>query len=175
MSFHLTSLFPLLLIVQNFPGVDVEIIIEGPSLGKSALCEPILRALPEWFGIEAAIVHYAQTIDDMPTYLAHMNGQAVGFLTIKQHFEHSAEIYVMGVLSHAHRQGVGRKLVQMAERTLRQQGIEYLQVKTLSPANPSLEYAQTRAFYLAMGFRPLEEFPTLWDEHNPCLLMVKSL
>lgn len=153
----------------------MDITIEGPSLGKGFVCEPILRALPQWFGIEAAIVHYVQTIDDLPTYLAHMNDQAIGFLTIKQHFEHSAEIYVMGVVSQAQRQGVGRRLVEAAERTLREQSIEYLQVKTLSPAHVSPEYAQTRAFYTALGFRPLEEFPTLWDAHNPCLLMVKSL
>ena len=36
-------------------------------------------------------------------------------------------------------------------------------------------YAQTRAFYLAMGFRPLEELRKLWDEANPCLIMVKRL
>jgi ribosomal protein S18 acetylase RimI-like enzyme len=153
----------------------MNITIEGPSLGTSATCEPILRALPEWFGIEAAIVHYAQTIDDLPTYLAHMNAQTVGFLTVKQHFEHSAEVYVMGIVEQAHRQGVGRRLLEAAERTLREQGVEYLQVKTLSPTNPDPKYAQTRAFYLAVGFRQLEEFPTLWDEHNPCLLMVKSL
>jgi hypothetical protein len=26
-----------------------------------------------------------------------------------------------------------------------------------------------------MGFRPLEEFPELWGDANPCLQMIKSL
>ncbi|MGI8701500.1 MAG: hypothetical protein ACR2JU_09905 [Nocardioidaceae bacterium] len=34
--------------------------------------------------------------------------------------------------------------------------------------------AATRAFYLARGFEPLEEFQHLWPG-NPCLLMVKVL
>lgn len=41
--------------------------------------------------------------------------------------------------------------------------------------NPDQNYERTRRFYLAAGFTPLEEFPDLWDERNPCLLMVKSL
>ena len=53
--------------------------------------------------------------------------------------------------------------------------VEYLQVKTLGPSHPDENYASTRAFYLAMGFRPLEEFKHIWDEHNPCLIMVKKL
>ena len=58
---------------------------------------------------------------------------------------------------------------------LQGQGIEYLQVKTLSDTHPDAAYARTRAFYMAVGFRPLEEFKTLWNEENPCLLMVKSV
>ena len=62
-----------------------------------------------------------------------------------------------------------------AERHLGKRGFEYLQVKTLSERHPDLNYARTRAFYSAMGFRPLEEFPELWGEKNPCLQMIKSL
>ena len=50
-----------------------------------------------------------------------------------------------------------------------------LQIKTLSDAHPSPEYAETRAFYRDMGFERLEEFPTLWSERNPCLMMVKVI
>ena len=53
--------------------------------------------------------------------------------------------------------------------------IEFLQVKTLSETHPDPNYASTRAFYQAMGFRKLQELPGLWGEANPCLRMVKSL
>jgi hypothetical protein len=63
-----------------------------------------------------------------------------------------------------------------AEQDMHTQGVEFMQVKTLGAAHPSPEYAATRQFYEALGYRPLEEFDadTLWPG-NPCLLMVKTL
>lgn len=148
--------------------------ISEPKFAQSHLCEPILRLLPEWFGIEAAIIHYVHEIEQLPTLLAWNQTQVVGFLSIKQHSEFAAEIYVMAVHPKFHRQGIGHQLVEVAEKKLREQGTEYLQVKTLSPSHPDQHYARTRAFYQSVGFKPLEEFLELW-EGNPCLQMVKSL
>jgi len=47
-----------------------------------------------------------------------------------------------------------------------------LQVKTLDKSHPDKNYACTRKFYEAMGFRPLECIPELWGKDNPCLIMV---
>ncbi len=149
--------------------------IEGPLLGQGAVCEAILCALPEWFGIEEATAQYARDVDDLPTFVAWVNGRAVGFMTVKQHFPQAAELYVLGVLPEMHRQGVGQALLSAVEAYLREQGVAYLQVKTLSASHPDPGYAKTRAFYEAVGFKPLEEFPMLWGEANPCLLMVKTL
>ncbi len=149
--------------------------IEGPLLGQGAVCETILRALPEWFGVEEATAQYIRDVDTLPTFVAFEDGRAVGFMAVKQHFPQAAELYVLGVLPETHRQGVGQALLSAVEAYLHQQGVEYLQVKTLSASHPDPGYAKTRAFYEAMGFRPLEEFPTLWDEANPCLLMVKAV
>jgi GNAT superfamily N-acetyltransferase len=150
-------------------------VITGPALGLSAACEPILRALPGWFGLEEATRRYIEAIATLPTWLAEVDGQAMGFLTLKQHSPYAAEIYVMGVRPEAHHRGLGSALLHRAESYLRGQGVEYLQVKTLSAAHPDRGYAKTRAYYLAMGFRPLEEFPTLWGETNPCLMLVKNV
>ncbi len=149
--------------------------IAGPYTGKAIVCEPILRALPAWFGIEEAIVHYVKVIERLPTFLADQSGQVIGFLSLQQHNAYAAEIYVMGVRPETHRQGVGQALLQQAEVFLRQQQLEYLQVKTLAPSHPDINYAKTRAFYTAVGFRPLEELPQLWGEQNPCLIMIKRL
>lgn len=151
------------------------ITLTGPQLGTSAVCTPILRALPDWFGIEEAIVHYSAEIERLPTWLAQDAEKTVGFLSLKQHNAYAAEIYVMGIQAEAHRRGIGRQLVLEAETWLRRAGVEYLQVKTLSDSHPDLYYARTRAFYLAMGFRPVEEFKHLWGEQNPCLLFIKHL
>jgi ribosomal protein S18 acetylase RimI-like enzyme len=152
-----------------------KITIGGPSLGTAARCAPILRALPQWFGIEAANQHYLEAIQELPTFLAIQAERVIGFLTIKQHFPQAAEVYVTGVLPDFHRQGIGRALLGAAESDLRQQGVEYLQVKTLSDSHPDEGYARTRAFYLSVGFQPLEEIKTLWDEANPALLLIKKL
>jgi GNAT superfamily N-acetyltransferase len=153
----------------------METVIEGPSYKKASLCEPILRSLPDWFGIEDAILQYLADIDHLPTFLALDGDQVIGFLTLKQHFPHAAEILVMGCQPDMRRKGIGRALVERGEAWLLDQGVEYLQVKTLAPSHPDPGYAKTRAFYQALGFRPLEEFKQIWDEANPCLVLVKKI
>ena len=151
------------------------LIIKGPLLEQGAVCEPILRALPDWFGIEEATQQYVRDIETLPTLLAVLDDAVVGFLTLKQHTAYAWEIHVMGVRPEAHRRGVGRTLIEQAEAYLRDQNAEYLQVKTLSAAHLDAGYARTRRFYRAVGFRPLQEFPTLWGKENPCLQMIKAL
>lgn len=81
----------------------------------------------------------------------------------------------MGVLEAYHRRGIGRSLVAACEKYCRDHRKEFLTVKTLAEARASKSYEKTRLFYLSMGFKPLEVFPDLWDEDNPCLLMVKRI
>lgn len=149
--------------------------ILGPQTGSAACCEPLLRALPQWFGIEAAVLDYLAAIDRLPTFRARQGEVTVGFLTVKQHFPAAAEVYVMGVHPDHHRRGIGEALLRAAEGWLQVQGVVFLQVKTLSAADPDPHYARTRAFYLAQGFTPLEEFPLLWGADNPCLQLIKRL
>jgi GNAT superfamily N-acetyltransferase len=75
----------------------------------------------------------------------------------------------------AQRGGIGKALMETAQAWLRGLGVEYLQVKTLGPSHSDTHYARTRLFYQAQGFRPLEEFKQIWDENNPCLVLVKRL
>lgn len=152
-----------------------QIIVDGPALGRAAECAPILRALPDWFGIESAVAHYIDAVGELPTLVARYQGSAVGFVSIKMHSAYAAELYVLGVHPAHHRRGIGRRLIAAAERWLREQQIEFVQIKTLGPSHPSPEYGRTRAFYAALGYRPLEELPTLWDAGNPCLILVKYL
>ena len=135
----------------------------------------ILRALPHWFGIPASIDEYVKTCPNYPFFCCYDHNRPIGFISIKPHFEKSAEIYVMGVLEDYHRQGIGRRLVICCEAYCRDHGIGYLQVKTLDASHPDPYYAKTRAFYLAMGFCEVECFPNLWDKNNPCVLMIKAL
>ncbi len=151
----------------------------GPVTGVSAECERILRSLPEWFGIETALVAYVADTARYPTFVVKStdseNPEVVGFLTARQHFARTWEIHCMAIDQRYHRHGVGRRLVNGLERWLKPQGAKFLQVKTLAEISPSVEYAQTRKFYTAMGFEPLEVFEDLWGPTNPCLQMIKAL
>ena len=138
-------------------------------------CRQVLGALPEWFGIERSVEHYVEVADRAPTVVASVDSKDVGFLTTVRHSPYGAEIDVMGVLPQYHRHGIGRQLLEEAERSLVTDGVEYLQVKTLSANKADEGYERTRAFYLASGFRPLEEFPNLWGPENPAVQMVKIL
>lgn len=142
---------------------------------KRAVCEQTLRDLPEWFGIEEAIRDYIEDSAAMTFLVAERGGEALGFTALNDHGGCALEIHVMGVRRACHRQGIGRRLVDAAVDEARALGRRLLTVKTLSPRHPSPEYAATRAFYEAMGFLPVEEFPTLWGEGNPCLLLAKIL
>jgi GNAT superfamily N-acetyltransferase len=149
--------------------------IEDPA-ERSRVCESILRSLPGWFGIEHAIVDYVRDVAALPTIGAWLDdAEPVGFLALRLHTRWAAEIHVMGVREDVHRRGIGRALVEFAEEQLAEHGVEYLQVKTLGPSRASTHYEQTRAFYEAVGFRPLEELHGIWDEGNPTLIMVKAV
>ena len=73
----------------------------------------------------------------------------------------ATELYVLGVKRTWHRRGVGRILIEAAAKRAVLQGARLLTVKTLASSNPDPNYAMTRHFYEAMGFLPIEEFPTL--------------
>jgi len=142
---------------------------------KSAVCENTLRALPDWFGNEAAIVDYAGQVRGLPLCAAFDGDVPVGFVALKRHNEFTAEVCVMGVLQAYHRRGIGKKLIEWCEGQCAAQGMRFLTVKTLDASAESAGYGRTRAFYRACGFIPLEVFPTIWDEDNPCLFLAKCM
>ncbi len=135
----------------------------------------ILESLPEWFGIPEAVDSYVEEVRNMTTWVACIDDQECGFISINQPNEFTAEIHVMGILKEFHRKGIGLALIKTAQQHLIGENFRFLQVKTLSPSRENNEYAITRKFYLKMGFVPVEEFKTLWGEANPCLQMIKAL
>jgi ribosomal protein S18 acetylase RimI-like enzyme len=140
---------------------------------KSMICNDILRDLPSWFGVEDSIVDYVMQVKLMPFYAVFDNDNPVGFVAIKVHNNYTAEICVMGVLKEYHRHGIGKQLVHACVEYCLSNSIEFLTVKTLDESRECESYRKTRLFYQSLGFKPLEVFPLLWDEDNPCLFMVK--
>jgi ribosomal protein S18 acetylase RimI-like enzyme len=144
--------------------------------GRAAICREVLESLPDWFGIPASVESYVATADQLPM-LACFDpaGEAVGFVSVKAHTAFAAEVYVMAVKRPWHRRGIGRGLIEAAVELAISQGVRFLTVKTLSPSKDDPNYARTRLFYEAVGFLPIEEFPTIWQPENPCLLMLRPL
>ena len=149
--------------------------IEVRTSGSGALCRQLLEGLPDWFGVPEAIDEYVVKAERATAVVAISDGREVGLLTLVRHTAFAAEIDVMAINPAYHRRGVGRAIVERAERLLAQDGVEYLQVKTLADTVEYEPYASTRAFYAACGFRPLQVFPDLWDPENPALQFVKRL
>lgn len=139
------------------------------------LVREVLSELPEWFARPDANAHYAQKAVTAPIFVARDDGHDVGFAYLESHNASTFEIYCMAVRPGQHRQGVGVRLIAAVEQFARENGAEFLTVKTLGPSHPDPNYAKTRAFYASAGFVPLEEFDTLWGARTPCLLMVKPI
>lgn len=135
-------------------------------------CTSITRSLPDWFGLEEGLAEAAEYLHTHAGLVAVVDGEVRGYLTWHQPFAESAEISWMAVDKRQHRSGIGRALIAALEQRLPVGSL--LSVKTLADTHPSPEYAQTRAFYAALGFRRQMVFPDLWDVSNPCLLMVKT-
>lgn len=151
--------------------------IEEPVLPerKAQLAGEILGALPQWFGIPESTADYVEGCKRLPLAALYDGETAVGFCALQQTATEAGELYVLGILPGWHRKGGGRVLITWAQEYARKAGWKLLQVKTLDATAHSPEYDRTREFYHAMGFIDLECFPSLWDEGNPCLIMVKPL
>ena len=71
--------------------------------------------------------------------------------------------------------GVGKALYGEVERFFLEKGCKYAMVETLSETANYAPYEKTRRFYESVGFEPLITLTEMWDEDNPCLIMIKSL
>lgn len=141
---------------------------------KKRISRLILEALPEWFGIPEAREEYIEESSAYPFYAAYDNDKPVGFISLKETGKDTLELYVMGILKEYHRKGIGRKLFEMAKEEAKKKGYSFLQVKTVQMGRYD-EYDATNRFYLSLGFKEFEVFPTLWDEWNPCQVYVMTV
>ena len=140
---------------------------------KASIVREVLLDLPDWFGLPESTENYIQDARELPLWAAKRNNEAIGFVTLTASSEDCGDVHCMGVKKAYHRQGIGRLLMDALVKEARTQ-YAYLQVKTVDEGHYK-EYDQTIAFYKKYGFKKLEVFPTLWDEWNPCLVMVMKI
>jgi GNAT superfamily N-acetyltransferase len=140
----------------------------------AAACDAIVASLPAWFGMEEGTRECAKAVRTQPGLVAEADGDVVGFLTLARPYPHTPEISWMAVRAGHRRRGSGRALIEAASERLRAAGDRLVIVKTLSDReDPGPEYAETRAFYLAMGFVPVAELYLHPD--NPMQLLALPL
>lgn len=143
---------------------------------KSFYANNILRRLPEWFGNEQAVCDYVNGVAELPFWAAFdQDGNCTGFMSVKIHYDITGDIYVCGVLPEYHRKGIGKKLMDTAEDYLKKSGCKYIIVKTLSDKVHYEPYERTRQFYAKAGFTKLITLTEMWDEENPCHIMIKNI
>lgn len=152
--------------------MDIREVTDGVE--KQRIARSVLESLKDWFGIPEAREDYIRGSVGLPFAAAYDGGQPVGFVCLKETGRDTAELYVMGVLKEYHRNGVGTALFNKAKAIAESANYSFLQVKTVQMGRYE-EYDRTNRFYLSLGFKEFEVFPTLWDERNPCQVYVMAL
>ena len=141
---------------------------------KRTIARNVLEALHDWFEVDESREQYIRESADQIFLAAKQDGRYVGFLCLKQTGDATVELAVMGVLKEYHRSGLGRALVQEAERIAKDAGFSFMQVKTVRMGVYE-DYDITNRFYRACGFKEFEVIPELWGEENPCQIYVMYL
>lgn len=141
---------------------------------KEQIARQVLEALPDWFGIQEAREEYIKDSGEQLFFAASEEGHPFGFLCLKETGKETVELSVMGVLKEYHRRGIGRELFTAAKACAADRGYQFLQVKTVQMGRYD-DYDNTNRFYISMGFKEFEVFPTLWGEDNPCQIYVMAL
>jgi len=147
--------------------------IEHPK-EKKQVVRHILESLPTWFELSEGREQYIRESAEQICLCAYEEENPVGFLCLKETGMATVELAVMGVLQEYHRSGIGRQLILQAKQIAYEKGYSFMQVKTVKMGYYE-DYDRTNRFYLALGFKEFEVFPTLWDEANPCQIYVMAL
>jgi ribosomal protein S18 acetylase RimI-like enzyme len=138
-------------------------------------CDAIIASLPGWFGVPEGIEECAHAVRTQRGLVAaSADGSVIGFLTVTRPADGVGQITWLAVDAELRGRGVGSALIARLVADLRAERVRLLVVETLSDReDPGPEYAATRAFYLARGFRPAAEMNYFPD--NPIQLMSMRL
>jgi ribosomal protein S18 acetylase RimI-like enzyme len=153
-------------------------VIRPLASADAEACDAVIATLPYHFGDPSGRAECARAVREQEGLVALDEGAVAGFLTLARHDPRSAEITWMAVHAGFRRQGLGRALVEEAARRLAHDGVQLVSVMTLGPSaverRASDNYADTRAFYDALGFLPVREL-RLQGWRSPALMLVRPL
>lgn len=112
----------------------------------------VAETLLEWFDVDARGRAIPTDLQHQDGFVALLDSKLVGFITLFV-AEGRLNIGWLGVKKDCHRQGIGGRLLDAAEDTARDMGIEELATYTLGDSVDYQPYEQTRAFYAKHGFQ----------------------
>jgi GNAT superfamily N-acetyltransferase len=137
-------------------------------------CDAVILSLPYFFGDPTGREDCAAAVRSQQGFVAEIDGNVAGFITLLPHFEGSSEITWMAVHADHRRHGIGQLLIGAAVRTRSYAGDRMICVLTLGPSvpeDPGDNYDGTRAFYRAQGFVPLRELGLReWNDSHALIL-----
>jgi len=142
---------------------------------KEQIAKSVLLDLPEWFGREESRKRYIENVKKYPFIALYVDGEAIGFYSLREENEDTLDMYVLGIKKKHHRKGYGNTLQQFVFKWAKQNGYKTLLVLTLSKTHPDVHYGKTRDFYHKQGFVDLYETNKIWGEEYPTQIMIKKL
>ncbi|MFW5912549.1 MAG: GNAT family N-acetyltransferase [Candidatus Hadarchaeota archaeon] len=135
----------------------------------------LTEELSEWFTERARRVEIPLDLRVHRGFLAEESGEILGFLILDSYLG-DARIGWIGVRPEYRRGGIGRRLVEMAEREFRATEAEYLKVETVARGDAKgSPYEETLKFYEAVGFDVEEVEKDGWDDGSDKAIYAKAL
>lgn len=150
---------------------NISLINDEAELKKNI--EDVLLDLPEWFGIPESTQEYIDKGSKLPTFVADIDNEPIGFISLKILNDDEIELYVLGVKRKYHRMGVGKKLINETISYCKANDIKRIIVMTLDESYEPFDanYDNTRKFYEAVGFTKIKVDSEIWGSTCPCLIL----
>lgn len=114
----------------------------------------VAKGLPEWF-TDKGIEQISEDLKKAHLITSGPEDNPTGFIIYDVH-KNCARIEWMAVSRRFHRKKVGTALINELTSICEKKSISEIRVTTLGEGDPYEPYIGTRAFYRAMGFKPLK-------------------
>lgn len=135
------------------------ILVRGKRAEDADALIEIARALPQWFTPNEIESEMTPDIRDESVLVAEADGEPVGFVCWGKPESHAepgvVEIYWLAVHRDWRGKGLGKALLRVLEEKLQRDGLKAVELWTVADSELYPPYADTRAFYRAMGYRDL--------------------
>lgn len=151
-----------------------EVEIKETAEKEAALA--IAKSLSDFFNSDG-INSLTEDLKTHKLFGAFLDGNIVGFVTLRIADVGSLEISWLAVLVDFQGRGIGSSLVRESVKKFSTEGFEVCYVKTLAETVEDEGYAKTRKFYKNLGFQTLEiidPYPK-WQSGNPCQILAARL